>query len=95
MQGAGNGHVPDGTPRSRTRVDDRGRLAARPGEIPARGWKDVLARTAKQLKADDVSITLSSSSQDDKLGYTTRRALLRENLRAGFDGPGGLRTMVK
>ena len=55
MQGAGNGHVPDGTPRSRTRVDDRGRRAARPGEIPARGWKDILARTAKQLKADDVS----------------------------------------
>ena len=34
---------------------DRGREAERPGEIPAGGWKDILVRTAKQVKADDVS----------------------------------------
>jgi membrane protein len=34
---------------------ERGRQAEQPSQIPPRGWKDVLVRTAKQVKADDVS----------------------------------------
>ena len=35
---------------------DRGRAAARPGEIPARGWRDVLMRVKVEATADQVSL---------------------------------------
>jgi membrane protein len=35
---------------------DRGRQADTPTEIPATGWKDTLARTSRQLKADQVPV---------------------------------------
>jgi membrane protein len=35
---------------------DRGREAERPGQIPARGWKDVVVRLKAQMKADDVPL---------------------------------------
>src|SRR4051794_32257638 len=34
----------------------RGRAADKPTEIPAKGWKDVLARTKAETKADNVSL---------------------------------------
>jgi membrane protein len=34
--------------------EDRGRTAARPGEIPPRGWKDILIRTYRSLNGDRV-----------------------------------------
>ena len=34
--------------------DDRGRGAGVPQEIPAKGWKDIAKRTAKEVKADQV-----------------------------------------
>ena len=36
---------------------DRGRDAARPGEVPPRGWWDVLRRTIREVRDDDVSTT--------------------------------------
>ena len=36
--------------------DDRGRQAARPTEVPARGWKDVLVRVKEEAKADNVTL---------------------------------------
>lgn len=33
---------------------DRGRTAARPGEIPSRGWKDILIRTYRSISKDRV-----------------------------------------
>lgn len=36
--------------------DGRGREATSPQEIPARGWLDILKRTVKQLKSDNVPI---------------------------------------
>jgi membrane protein len=36
--------------------DDRGREARRPGEIPARGWRDIVVRVKDELAADNVSI---------------------------------------
>jgi membrane protein len=38
------------------RHDDRGREATSPTEIPAKGWKDVLARVFKQIRADQVPL---------------------------------------
>lgn len=35
---------------------DRGRGADSPREIPARGWKEILTRTVRQVKADNVSL---------------------------------------
>jgi membrane protein len=35
---------------------DRGREARRPGEIPGKGWKDVLWRVKNQIKEDKLSI---------------------------------------
>ena len=35
---------------------NRGREAERPGQIPARGWKDVAVRLKAQLKEDDVPL---------------------------------------
>lgn len=46
-QGLSNRQIPD---------DGRGRHADTPTEIPAKGWLDVLKRTFKQLKADNVPI---------------------------------------
>ena len=37
-------------------ADGRGRQAERPGDIPARGWKDVLVRVKDQMKADQVPL---------------------------------------
>lgn len=36
--------------------DDRGRQAGRPGEIPARGWRDIALRVKRELTEDDISI---------------------------------------
>jgi hypothetical protein len=33
---------------------NRGREADRPGELPARGWKDVVVRLKAQLKEGDI-----------------------------------------
>jgi membrane protein len=38
-------------------VGDRGRDAARPGDIPPSGWKDVLARVGRRVSDDNLSIT--------------------------------------
>lgn len=35
---------------------DRGRNAERPGEIPARGWKDILVRTYKEFGDDQIPL---------------------------------------
>jgi membrane protein len=35
---------------------DRGRDATRPGDIPARGWRDVLARVKRRVAEDDLPI---------------------------------------
>jgi membrane protein len=40
----------------RTEAVDRGREATRPGEVPLRGWKDVVVRVADQVKADAVAL---------------------------------------
>ena len=40
----------------RAEPGERGREAERPGEIPARGWKDVLVRLKSQVKEDDVAL---------------------------------------
>jgi membrane protein len=40
----------------RVEPGNRGREADRPGEIPARGWKDVVVRLKAQLKEDDVPL---------------------------------------
>jgi membrane protein len=40
----------------RYRDDGRGRCAARPTEVPARGWKDVAVRVKSQMKIDDVPL---------------------------------------
>jgi membrane protein len=40
----------------RYRDDGRGRRAARPTEVPARGWKDVAVRVKSQMKTDDVPL---------------------------------------
>jgi len=37
-------------------TDDRGRGAAAPQEIPAKGWKDIAKRTRKEVKADQVPL---------------------------------------
>ena len=43
--------------RSRTEQDDgRGRQATRPGEVPARGWLDVLKRTVRGIRDSHASI---------------------------------------
>ena len=48
----------DDAPYSDVRVEpgDRGREAERPGQIPVRGWKDVVVRVKAQLKEDDVPL---------------------------------------
>jgi membrane protein len=48
----------DGAPDAPPTADgaDRGRHATTPTDIPAKGWKDVLARTAAEAKADQVSL---------------------------------------
>ena len=40
-----------------SRTLDRGREAARPGDIPASGWKDVLFRVKRRIAEDNLSIT--------------------------------------
>jgi membrane protein len=37
-------------------ADDRGRDATTPTDIPARGWKDVLARTVAESKSDQLAL---------------------------------------
>jgi membrane protein len=36
--------------------DGRGRRAARPSQVPARGWKDVAVRVKAEMKSDDVPL---------------------------------------
>jgi membrane protein len=40
----------------RKNSDGRGREARRPGEIPARGWRDIVMRVKDELAADNISI---------------------------------------
>jgi len=40
-----------------SRTLDRGREAARPGDIPASGWKDVLFRVRRRIAENNLSIT--------------------------------------
>jgi membrane protein len=40
----------------RSQDDGRGRRAARPSQVPARGWKDVAVRVKAQMKSDDVPL---------------------------------------
>jgi len=49
----------DADPRAAARAegDARGRFAESPTQLPKAGWKDVLVRTAKEVKADNVPIT--------------------------------------
>jgi membrane protein len=42
--------------------DRRGRRAARPTEVPARGWKDVAVRVKAQMKTDDVPLLAAGVS---------------------------------
>lgn len=46
----------DGAPRDMFEPG-RGRLADSPGEIPKRGWRDVLMRVKQQISEDNVSLT--------------------------------------
>ena len=41
---------------SREPPDPRGKDASEPQQIPTRGWKDILARTWREVRQDDVSI---------------------------------------
>jgi membrane protein len=43
-------------PPARTEAEAHGREAGKPTEIPARGWRDVLRRTYREVKQDNVSI---------------------------------------
>src|SRR4051794_3803296 len=52
-----------GRPRKTGRTDEatahqrgRGRQAGTPGEIPARGWRDILVRVKDRLASDNISI---------------------------------------
>jgi membrane protein len=40
----------------RVAEEDRGRLAERPGQIPARGWRDILLRVKAGVKRDQVPL---------------------------------------
>ncbi|HQO77628.1 MAG TPA: YihY/virulence factor BrkB family protein [Thermodesulfobacteriota bacterium] len=42
--------------RGREGADERGRGADRPGEIPRKGWKDILLRVKKEQSEDNISI---------------------------------------
>lgn len=52
LLGIGTGRRGGGAPAP----GDRGRDARRPGDIPARGWRDVLARTWREQSADNMSV---------------------------------------
>jgi membrane protein len=41
---------------NKTRSQQRGRRAGRPGEIPRKGWKDILLRVKEEQKKDNLSI---------------------------------------
>jgi membrane protein len=47
--------IPRRRGRSRANGVNRGRAADRPGEIPPRGWKDILVRTYHSLSDDGVT----------------------------------------
>ena len=36
--------------------DRHGRRAGTPSRVPARGWRDIAVRTAREAKADDVAL---------------------------------------
>jgi membrane protein len=57
--GASGSGADDVDPREAARAegDARGRFAGSPTDLPKAGWKDVLLRTAKEVKADNVPIT--------------------------------------
>ncbi len=57
--GASSSGSDDADPRAAARAegDARGRFAGSPTQLPKAGWKDVLIRTAKEVKADNVPIT--------------------------------------
>jgi membrane protein len=41
---------------------ERGREAEAPHQIPARGWKDVLVRTVKEFKDDDIPTAAAAAA---------------------------------
>ncbi len=47
---------PTESPARATAEADRGRLAGKPGDIPARGWWDILRRTFGEIEKDNLSI---------------------------------------
>lgn len=49
-------------PRKESNEADRGREAEKPGEIPAKGWKDTLLRVKKEISDDKVSMLAASMS---------------------------------
>lgn len=50
-------HAPPAESPARAHAEaDRGRLAAKPSDIPARGWRDILRRTFGRLSEDNLSI---------------------------------------
>jgi membrane protein len=44
-------------PRQPARQESHGRDATRPTDIPARGWLDIVKRTQKEVKTDNVTLT--------------------------------------
>ncbi len=50
---------PSASPAQAHAEADRGRLADKPSDIPAKGWWDILRRTFNQLSADNLSIVAS------------------------------------
>jgi membrane protein len=49
-------------PDERGAEPDRGREAARPGDIPASGWKDVFSRVKQRASADDLPLTAAGAA---------------------------------
>lgn len=49
-------YVHTGEERAETHRDDRGRHAAKPSEIPKRGWLDIAMRVKNEVSRDNVSI---------------------------------------
>lgn len=54
LAGAGVALLQEPDQKRRTRQAGRGRLARSPLQIPARGWKDILLRTAKEFSDDQI-----------------------------------------
>ena len=53
--------APD-VPRSPDLARDRGRLADRPSQVPKRGWKDILIRTWREVRADNIPMVAAAAA---------------------------------